>query len=114
MSRKPSRDYGASGRSAASQPAHSRVALNVHVLAPLAPAVAWMPSANSNFRAPVSTTCDIPFGEVRVADDELTLMQPTSIAFCVVVVTSGRIRRTLPRLTPTWQACLGRWHRNSA
>jgi hypothetical protein len=89
MSRKPSRDYGASGRSAASQPAHSRVALNVHVLAPLAPEVAWMPSANSNFRAPVSTTCDIPFGELRVADDELTLMQPTSIAFCVVVVTSG-------------------------
>jgi hypothetical protein len=58
-------------------------------LAPLAPAVAWMPSANSNRRAPVSMACDIPVGEVRVTDDELTLMQPTSIAFGVVVVTPG-------------------------
>jgi hypothetical protein len=81
--------YGASGRSAASQPAQSRAALNVHVLSPLDPAVAWMPSANSNRRAPVSMTCDIPVGEVRVTDDELTLMQPTSIAFGVVVVTPG-------------------------
>jgi hypothetical protein len=33
--------------------------------------------------------CDIPVGEVRVTDEELTLMQPTSIAFGVVVVTPG-------------------------
>ena len=33
--------------------------------------------------------CDIPVGEVRVTDDELTLMQPASIAFGVVVVTPG-------------------------
>ena len=84
-----SASYAAFGRSAANQPAHSRAALNVQVLAPLAPAVAWMPSANSNRRAPVSMACDIPVGEVRVADDELTLMQPTSIALEVVVVTPG-------------------------
>jgi hypothetical protein len=48
-----------------------------------------MPSANSNRRAPVSMACDIPVGEVRVTDDELTLMQPTSIALSVVVVNGG-------------------------
>jgi hypothetical protein len=89
MSRKTIEDYIVFGRSAASQPAQSRAALNVHVLVPLPPAVAWMPSANSKRRLPVSTACDIPAGEVRVADVELTLMQPTSIAFGVVVVTSG-------------------------
>ena len=34
----------------------------------------------------LTMACDIPVGEVRVTDDELTLMQPTSIAFEVVVV----------------------------
>jgi hypothetical protein len=89
MSRKTIEDYIVFGRSAASQPAQSRAALNVHVLVPLDPAVAWMSSATSKRRAPVSTACDMPVGEVSVTDVELTLMQPTSIAFGVVVVTSG-------------------------
>lgn len=79
------------GRSATSHPAHSRAALKFHVFAPLGPAAAWMPSATSKRRAPVSTAWDIPAGEVRVTELELTLMHPTSIAFAAVVATAGMV-----------------------
>jgi hypothetical protein len=50
-----------------------------------------MPSATSKRRAPVSTAWAIPAGEARVAELELTLMHPTSIAFAVVLVTAGTV-----------------------
>ena len=87
--------YGVFGRRATSQPAHSRAALNVHVFAPLGPAIALMPSATSKRRAPVSTAWAIPVGVVRVTEPELTLIQPTSIAFAVVVVTAGTVPEDL-------------------
>ena len=83
------------GRSATSQPAHSRAALNVHVIAPLGPAIARMPSATSKRRAPLSTAWAIPVGGVRVTELELTLMHPTSIAFAVVLVTAGTVPEDL-------------------
>ncbi len=85
------------GRSAVSQPAHSRPELNVQVLGPLAPAAAWAPSASSWRRPPMSQAWLIPTGEpiVTAVEAELIPMHPTSIAFAVAVVTPATVPEVL-------------------
>jgi hypothetical protein len=58
--------YRHCGRRAVSQPPHAREALNAQVLAPLAPAAAWIPSASSWRLPPMSHASVIPAGEAIV------------------------------------------------